>query len=98
MFAERSVAKRGRILRSPGKAGAKEDLNFLPTWVEIRLDFLKQNLNAVHRQIPSPKTEILAVVKADAYGHGMKAVAGTLWKQGVDFFGVAAATVRCRDS
>ena len=89
MFAERSVAKRGRILRSPGRAGAKEDLNFLPTWVEIRLDFLKQNLNAVRRQIPSPKTEILAVVKADAYGHGMRQVAAALSEEGVSFFGVA---------
>ena len=59
------------------------------TWTEIDLDALRQNLAAVRRCLRNPKIGVLAIVKADAYGHGMKAVAAGLWKHGVRFFGVA---------
>ncbi|MBI3252356.1 MAG: alanine racemase [Candidatus Omnitrophica bacterium] len=70
-------------------------------WIEIRLDHLRNNLKVIRRLL-HPRTDILAVVKADAYGHGMKEVAGALAKNGVRFFGVAnideAVTLRkaCR--
>ncbi len=59
-------------------------------WSEVNLDYLRQNLKAVRSWIHSPRpVEILAVVKADAYGHGMKAVARALKEEGVGLFGVA---------
>ena len=58
-------------------------------WAEIDLDHLRHNLNVVRRALKKPLPEMLAVVKADAYGHGMKQVALALEREGVHFFGVA---------
>jgi alanine racemase len=58
-------------------------------WAEVRLDDLAWNLKSIRASLARPGVGILAIVKADAYGHGMKAVAGELWRQGVRFFGVA---------
>ncbi len=57
-----------------------------PTLVEINLAALRHNLSQVRSHT---STEILAVVKADAYGHGAIPVARTLESEGVGFFGVA---------
>lgn len=40
-----------------------------PVWAEINLGNFKRNLQAV-RELVSPKAQILAVVKANAYGIG----------------------------
>jgi alanine racemase len=58
-----------------------------PAWVEIDLDALANNLRVLRRRVGG--AAILAVVKADAYGHGASAVARTLERQGVDWLGVA---------
>ena len=57
-------------------------------WAEVDLTALRSNLRSL-RGLAGKDTNILAVVKADAYGHGMKAVASTLAREGVRFFGVA---------
>ena len=59
-----------------------------PTRVEIDLDALRFNLRQVRERV-GPACEILAVVKADAYGHGASAVAPALAAAGADQFGVA---------
>jgi len=59
-----------------------------PTRVEIDLDALTFNLHQVRVRV-GPDCEILAVVKADAYGHGARGVAPTLQAAGADQFGVA---------
>jgi alanine racemase len=58
-------------------------------WSEVDLAQLRRNLAAIRGCLASPDVEVLAVVKADAYGHGMKAVAKTLAAERVGFFGVA---------
>jgi alanine racemase len=59
-----------------------------PTWAEINLDDLAANFRSVKAFIGAgPK--IMAVVKADAYGHGAVACAKRLEAEGVDWFGVA---------
>jgi alanine racemase len=58
-----------------------------PAWVEIDLDALAGNLRVIRQRVGS--AAILAVVKADAYGHGAVAVARTLERNGVDWLGVA---------
>lgn len=59
-----------------------------PVWVEINLDNLKFNLRQIKKELSS-ETMVMAVVKADAYGHGAEAVAKTLIEEGVDRLGVA---------
>ena len=57
-------------------------------WAEVKLSALEENLRAIRRRA-GESADILAVVKADAYGHGMREVARCLARQGVRFFGVA---------
>ncbi len=59
-----------------------------PTRVEIDLDALCFNLSQVRQRVGA-ECEILAVVKADAYGHGARGVAPALQAAGADQFGVA---------
>ena len=58
------------------------------SWVEVDLDILDSNLDALRRTI-GPGREILLVVKADAYGHGAVEVARAAAARGVRQFGVA---------
>ncbi len=58
------------------------------TWAEIDLDAIRQNYKTVRRQL-SPGCRCMAVVKAEAYGHGAVPVATTLSAAGVDWFGVS---------
>jgi len=59
-----------------------------PVWVEIDLNNIKHNYNEVRRLV-GPNVQIMAVVKADAYGHGAVEVAKTLSEAGAERFGVA---------
>src|SRR6516225_2188501 len=59
-----------------------------PTWVEVRLRHLDSNLQWV-RSLLTPNTRVMAVVKANAYGHGAAAVAERLEKAGIDHLAVA---------
>ena len=58
------------------------------TWAEIHLDRLVHNLHEI-RGIMNSKTSVMAIVKADAYGHGDHAVSRTLRDEGVTHFGVS---------
>ncbi len=57
-------------------------------WAEIDLDALKSNINAI-RAITDKEARIMAVVKADAYGHGVLPVSRTLLDAGVTHLAVA---------
>lgn len=59
-----------------------------PAWIEINLDNILHNLEKV-RKLAGKETKILAMVKADAYGHGAVRVAKTVLKGGSDYLGVA---------
>jgi len=58
-----------------------------PTWAEISLPALRRNYARV--QELAGQRKVMAVIKADAYGHGATAVARTLEACGADWFGVA---------
>jgi len=60
----------------------------LRSWVEINLHALRHNLAAV-RAVIGPAPAILAVVKANAYGHGTAEVVRAL-AHDVEIFGVAS--------
>ena len=59
-----------------------------PTWAEIDLDALAANFHVVKDHVGSG-VKVMAVVKANAYGHGAAECARRLEKEGVDWFGVA---------
>lgn len=58
-------------------------------WVEINLDAIEKNILELKSFVKSG-SKILAVVKADAYGHGSSMIAPTLLASGVDYLGVAS--------
>ena len=64
-------------------------MNVGSCWAEISLPQLKENLNIIRGHVGAER-KVLAVVKADAYGHGAVPVARALEEAGVDFLGVAA--------
>ncbi len=57
-------------------------------WVEIDLGALERNVRRIRASLPVPMRYV-AVVKADAYGHGLHHVAARLMNAGADFFAVA---------
>ena len=69
-------------------AAAMTDTRKSRTWAEISLANIARNVRVLSESIP-PNAEYLAVVKADAYGHGAGIVARECERQGVRHFGVA---------
>ena len=59
-----------------------------PTWFEIDLNNLAANFNKIKTRV-SPAARVMAIVKANAYGHGAVACARRLVSEGVEWFGVA---------
>lgn len=59
-----------------------------PTWVEINLNNIKFNLKQIKARV-SDKTIVMAVVKADAYGHGAVLVAKAVVEAGANRLAVA---------
>ena len=57
------------------------------TWAEIDLSALVHNLSIIKNRTQNAK--IMAVVKANAYGHSVESVAPALESEGVDFFAVS---------
>lgn len=59
-----------------------------PTWAEIDLNNLAANFNQIKQRV-STTARVMAVVKANAYGHGAVECARRLAREGADWFGVA---------
>lgn len=58
------------------------------TWAEVDLDAIAHNIREI-RKITNPSAQLMAVVKADAYGHGFLEVTKTLLENGADRLAVA---------
>ena len=65
-----------------------------PSRVEINLVALKHNLSVV-KKWAGVDSKVMAVVKADAYGHGAVKVSRAIAEEGVDFLGVAFLEEAC---
>lgn len=67
-------------------------------WAEVDTAALRHNLNVVRRVMP--EFAFMAIVKAEAYGHGLEGVVKALDDQEVAFFGVATLSEarRVRDA
>ena len=59
-----------------------------PTWAEISLPALVSNFRVLRHHL-DPQVQLMAVVKANAYGHGAVECARALEAAGADWFGVA---------
>lgn len=59
-----------------------------PTIATISLDAVRHNIRAIKESVGSD-TEVMAVVKADAYGHGMVPVASAALSAGASWLGLA---------
>jgi alanine racemase len=60
-------------------------------WAEIDLDAVSHNFAAIRASVGS-STKVLAVVKADAYGHGALPIARRVLEDGADCLGVGDST------
>lgn len=58
------------------------------TWAEVDLDTLANNYRAIQSFV-SDRCRIIAVIKADAYGHGAVSCARLLREQGASYFAVS---------
>ena len=61
---------------------------FRRTWIDVNLDALKHNYEIIKNTV-TPGCRIIAVVKADAYGHGVENVVKEFSDCGCDFFAVS---------
>ena len=59
-----------------------------PTRAEISFENLRNNFSIV-KSLINKDVKIMAMVKANAYGHGLYEISSELLKQGVDYLGVA---------
>lgn len=57
-------------------------------WMEINLDKLKNNLSKI-KENTSNESQIIAIVKANAYGFGANKIVETLIEENINFFAVA---------
>lgn len=62
---------------------------YRPSWAEIDLKALRHNFRQL-KKTAGKKTGLLAVIKADAYGHGLVEAAKVLNKEDVVYFGVSS--------
>src|SRR6202049_563254 len=70
-----------------------------PIWAEVSLGALTHNLRAIREHVNparpagdrGPRRKILAVIKSNAYGHGIVPVARALSKVRADWFGVTCS-------
>lgn len=63
-------------------------MDLRPAWAEVDLSAIAHNFREI-RRITKPGTKIMAVVKANAYGHGAPEVSKTVLQEGADWLGVA---------
>ena len=63
-----------------------------PTYIEIDVKKLNDNLDCIQRHLykkDERKIPIMAIIKANAYGHGLVEIARTLEQRQIDYLGVA---------
>jgi alanine racemase len=66
----------------------QEDNFYRDTWVEIDLDAIAYNVGELRKKL-HPENKLIAVVKANGYGHGALQVARTALRSGANYLAVA---------
>ena len=77
-----------RSPRAPQPAPHETGRSRQRAWVVVDTDAITANARSIRRLI-GPQTQLMAVVKADGYGHGAVAVAQAAQEGGASCFGVA---------
>src|SRR5438874_8197379 len=62
--------------------------DFRPTWVEIDTSAFSRNIDAITQRLPD-RARLIAVLKANAYGHGATVLAWVCESKRVAMIGVA---------
>ncbi len=57
-------------------------------WAEVNLDAVRHNMAEIRKTVGN-NVKIMAMVKSDAYGHGIEKIAKTVVECGADYLGVA---------
>jgi alanine racemase len=87
LLAQPEQDSRRLVRQGPGWQQVRARQPARPTWVEIDLDAIANNVHLLV-QMAAP-AKIMAVLKADAYGHGMVKAARTALNNGASWVGVA---------
>lgn len=66
----------------------QEDTFYRDTWVEIDLDAIRFNVSELRKRL-HPENKLIAVVKANGYGHGAPQIAKSALQSGADYLAVA---------
>ena len=77
-----------RVITKPDQGNGLSKAILQRAWVEINLGALADNVRQIKRLL-APQTELMAVVKADAYGHGGVRVAQTALEAGATWLAIA---------
>jgi alanine racemase len=59
-----------------------------PAWVEVDLAAIAHNIRQIKNKV-GPKVKVMAIIKANAYGHGAEEIAHTILRNGADRLAVA---------
>jgi Alr-MurF fusion protein len=87
-----------RLVRQE-QIASSSNLSLRPSWLELDAEALATNIRII-KQAVGNGVSVMAVVKADAYGHGAVLVARTALANGTEYLGVAsmAEAVELRDA
>ena len=72
--------------QQPNPDEIREKMKSFSSWFEVNLDNIGYNLNGIRQRVG---VEVMAVVKNNAYGHGLIPVTAYLNQSGVNWFMVA---------
>lgn len=89
LLAHPEQASRLLVRQSAGWRKVRLQRRGRPTWLEVDLEAIAHNVRRVAAMI-GPQVRLLAVLKADAYGHGVVRVARTALNNGASYLGVAS--------
>ncbi|MCB0162867.1 MAG: alanine racemase [Anaerolineae bacterium] len=87
LLAEPDRDQKWLVRQDPGWEKVRSAQPARPTWVEIDLDAIANNVSLLAKLAAPAK--VMAILKADAYGHGIIKVARTALNNGVSWVGVA---------
>jgi alanine racemase len=71
----------------PSSSGRTGRLDEFPAWVEVDLDAIARNVTAIKRHV-GDRVIVMAVVKANGYGHGAEPVARVALESGASWLAV----------
>src|SRR5262245_47918850 len=77
------------VSSSPPRPKSKVPAYFRPTWAEISTGHFATNVRAL-KSLVGATVKLMAVLKADAYGHGAAALAPVAMDSGADIIGVSS--------